>query len=163
MTTEIKRSNWSRFCRRFNTTNQYRRATVTMKDGANEAEVDRDIAFMGMAITKKGRFIEGIQLFTAHTDPTRLSEPTITVREPIRITIQKDKRRAGDALVIQSKDGTEARIGLDGEKDPQQHHSLVEKVAYTMYEQRGYTTGNDVDDWLEAERRVSAVEHMLVV
>ncbi|HBO97197.1 MAG TPA: hypothetical protein DE315_01900 [Candidatus Omnitrophica bacterium] len=30
----------------------------------------------------------------------------------------------------------------------------VEKKAYELYEQRGYTNGNDLQDWLEAEQIV---------
>lgn len=163
MTTEVKRSNWSRFCKRFNTTNQYRQATVTIKNGREEIEIDREAAFMGMAISKKGRFIDGIQLFTAHTDPQRLTQPIITVKEPVKMTIEKGKQKGDDRLIIRSKDGTVAKVGLDGEQDPGRHDELVEKVAYTMYEQRGYSTGGDVDDWLEAERMVRAVENMLII
>lgn len=163
MTTEIKRANWSRFCKRFNSTNQYRRATVTMKNGRKEVEVDGDTSFMGMAISKKGRYIDGIQLFTAQTDPNKLSEPAITVKEPVKIAVEKGKEGDNDRLVIQGKDGMVARIGLDGEQDPGQHDSLVEKVAYSMYEQRGCANGNDVEDWLKAERMVRAIEQMLVV
>lgn len=30
----------------------------------------------------------------------------------------------------------------------------VERKAYELYEQRGYTNGNDLQDWLEAEQIV---------
>lgn len=29
---------------------------------------------------------------------------------------------------------------------------LIEKKAYELYEQRGYTQGNDLQDWLQAEQ-----------
>jgi hypothetical protein len=31
-----------------------------------------------------------------------------------------------------------------------------------MYEQRGFTPGNDVEDWLEAERKVKEIELQFV-
>lgn len=34
-------------------------------------------------------------------------------------------------------------------------HQRIEKKAYELFEQRGYSHGNDVNDWLEAERIVN--------
>ncbi len=34
-------------------------------------------------------------------------------------------------------------------------HQSIEKKAYELFEQRGYSHGNDVNDWLEAERIVN--------
>ena len=33
-------------------------------------------------------------------------------------------------------------------------HRLISEAAYTLFAQRGYRDGYDVDDWLEAEARV---------
>ncbi|MFZ5979096.1 MAG: DUF2934 domain-containing protein [Candidatus Zixiibacteriota bacterium] len=38
----------------------------------------------------------------------------------------------------------------------------MEKVAYSMYEKRGYTPGNQETDWLEAERIVRETEAQFV-
>ena len=35
--------------------------------------------------------------------------------------------------------------------------NIIREQAYKLYEQRGYTHGSDVDDWLEAERMVTKV------
>lgn len=39
--------------------------------------------------------------------------------------------------------------------DPQLQHRIAER-AYQLYEMRGCSHGNDVDDWLRAEREVKA-------
>jgi hypothetical protein len=33
-------------------------------------------------------------------------------------------------------------------------HARIAALAYTLYEQRGYRDGHDVEDWLMAEQRV---------
>ena len=43
--------------------------------------------------------------------------------------------------------------GVD-EGDGEASDGDIAAVAYALYEQRGATHGNDIDDWLEAERRV---------
>jgi hypothetical protein len=37
---------------------------------------------------------------------------------------------------------------------PEQWNEAVQKKAYELFEQRGYTQGNDLDDWFEAEKLV---------
>mgnify|MGYP001583409798 CR=1 FL=1 len=34
----------------------------------------------------------------------------------------------------------------------------IEKKAYELYESRGFVAGRELDDWLEAEKLVSAAE-----
>lgn len=39
---------------------------------------------------------------------------------------------------------------------PRQLHERIEKRAYELAEQRGFTPGQEVDDWLQAEREIEA-------
>lgn len=39
---------------------------------------------------------------------------------------------------------------------PAERHHLVKEIAYRLAEQRGFAPGDEVDDWLEAEREVDA-------
>ena len=163
MTSEIKRNTWSRFCRKFNLTNQYRPATVQLRrknDG--EVEVDRNVPFMGIAIAKKGRLIDGVDLFTGQMDPGRLTRPAISIKQPVRMVLEKDPAGTDSRLSVESKDGTVANVVLRGEKNPHNYHAFVEKVAYSMWERRGYEPGNDVNDWHEAEKKIKEVELQLV-
>ena len=163
MGTEIKRNTWSRFCKKFNTTNQLRWATVSVKArGENETAISQDQPFMGIAITKKGRLIDGIELFAARYNPERLAEPVVTVKEPARLVLEKSPDGTDNRLMIQSKDGSVASVALTGETGPQQRQAFVEKLAYSMYERRGCTHGDHVHDWLEAERRVKETELQFV-
>jgi hypothetical protein len=41
-------------------------------------------------------------------------------------------------------------------EDINEHRAAVEKRAYEIYLQRGATAGNDLEDWLTAEREISA-------
>ena len=161
MTMEIKRKTWSQFCKKFNATNQYRTASVSMKARSRKAvDMDSDTPFMGISIAKKGRLIDGIQVFTGKFDPDRLTEPTLTVNQPEKMVVEQNDG-SDSRLVIRSKDGTEASLVLSGERDDNKYRSFVEKVAYTIYERRGHSTGNDFDDWLEAEKKIKEAELQL--
>jgi hypothetical protein len=38
--------------------------------------------------------------------------------------------------------------------DPELRHRMISETAYRRYVERGYTDGDDVDDWLQAEAEV---------
>ncbi|MDB5828387.1 MAG: hypothetical protein JWQ73_2607 [Variovorax sp.] len=42
----------------------------------------------------------------------------------------------------------------DVETDPQGREQRIREAAYAAYERRGPGPGNEIDDWLEAERSV---------
>ena len=163
MTIEVKRANWSRFLKQFTATNQYRKATVSVgKPGSKQIPVDRDVPFMGVAIARKGRLIDGIELFTAQADPEKLNRPVISIRQPAKIVVERGADKSDNQLVVEAKDGTVARLDLSGMPQPERHRSVVEKLAYTIYERCGCEPGRDVEHWLEAERQIEEVEHQLV-
>ena len=163
MTSEIKRSNWSRFFKKFNQTNQLRHTTIRMKHrNGNEVEINQNSPFIGIAINKKGRLIDGIEVFTGQHDPDRLSEPVVSIKQPVRIVLEKDKDGADNHLLVEGKDGTVASVFLSGKNTPEQYQAFVEKLAYSMYERRGFTPGSDIDDWIEAEKKIKEVEIQFV-
>jgi hypothetical protein len=50
---------------------------------------------------------------------------------------------------VLSLDGNEKRVSRE------EFMQLVQKKAYEMYEKRGCKSGNDLEDWLTAERLVN--------
>ena len=159
MKTEIKRNNWTRFCKKFNQSNQYRQATVSIKDkNKKEIALEQNMPLLGIAITKKGRLIDGIDLFT---DRHNADIPTLSVKQLSRIILEKDREGTDHCLIIESKDGTRADVLLNGQRDPRTYHNFVEKLAYSYYEQRGYSPGNDQDDWKQAEQKIKETELLL--
>jgi hypothetical protein len=64
-----------------------------------------------------------------------------TVRERKTIIIRKRERRQDQTLL---SNDLSARVAAR---------------AYSFYERRGYEDGYDLEDWLEAERRILAEEH----
>jgi hypothetical protein len=159
MMTEIKRNTWARFCKRFNQGNQYRPVSICVKrSGEEETRIDQNTPFMGVMLAKKGRFIDGVEFFAANPDPERLTRPIVSIKQPAKMMLEKDADGADCCLIVEGKDGVIARMVLSGRKNLQQRHSLVEKVAYSIYERRGCAPGNPVEDWLEAERKVQEAE-----
>ena len=163
MKVEIKRNSWGRFRKKFNTSNQYRQSVLSVKrKNRKEIEICRDYPFMGIAITKKGRLIDGVEFFVCQHDPSNLSQPVLSLKEPVMIAVEKDEHGNDMRLMVESKDGTIVSMCLAGESNPYQFHSLVEMMAYNLSEQRGFDPGHDTDDWCEAERRIRETELELV-
>lgn len=161
MSNEIKRNYWSRFFRKFNSANQYRPTELNVRiAGKNTARVEMG-PFMGVMLCKKGRAIDGVQFLTGNWNPDSVVEPVVTVKEPAKIWLEKDKNGNDNRLRVRAKDGTEASLEMHGDREPQLERMLVEKVAYSMFENRGCGHGNDLNDWLEAENRVRQYETQL--
>lgn len=154
MSKEIKRNAWSRFCKKFNQDHQHRSINISLeKNGRNSVIKSRP--FIGLAISKKGRAISGLELCTISTNPEKLCEPLAVIKDPESIKLIKDDNGFDARLVIESKDGTRARVELNGESN---READIRQVAYSLFERRGRTDGNDRQDWIEAERRLAALE-----
>ena len=103
--------------------------------------------------------IDGIQIFTGQYDSDQLSAPLVTLKAPAKFILESESKDTEHRLKIYSKDGSELQLEISGDKNPD---NWVEKVAYNMFEKRGYTTGNDQGDWYEAERRVRECEKQFI-
>ncbi len=161
MASEIKRNIWTRFCKKFSADNQYRPTQIKTKPGNGDSATTSLMPFMGIAVSKRGRLIEGIQFYAGRADSRSIAEPIFTIERPAKILLEKDESGADRSLRIRSLDGNETCLELIGDREPAQTQQFIEKVAYALYEERGYTTGKDTDDWFEAERRVHTAESHL--
>jgi hypothetical protein len=160
MLKEIKRSSWSTFCKKFSVDNRYRQINVLIRGDDNGKEaLALNAPFMGLALEKKGRFIDGVLLYSGWPDAEHVTRPLISFKEPDRIMLEKDDDGHDRRLTVFTKESVEATIELTGVNDP---NLVVEKVAYSIYEQRGHSHGFDSGDWFEAERRVKEAEATLV-
>jgi len=163
MTTDVKRNNWSRYLKRFNESNRFRRANVTVRRKGNKVTVlQTDTSLLGLVLTRKGRVIDGIALFTAHWDPQQLNEPVVAITGLVGIRQEKDAGGTITGVRMEASDGSVVTLELTGAAASERPRELVEKIAYTMYEQRGAAHGRDLDDWIEAERTIDHIERSLV-
>lgn len=160
MITEIKKTEWPRFYRQFNATNLYRPARLSVIDADGRETTICPTPFMGIALLRQGRKITGLQFLAGQADPERLVEPVVTVTEPTALALETDTDGTDIRLRIRSQsDPREIVLELTGQRESSQ--TLVQKVAYSLYERRGYTPGCDRDDWYEAEQKVRQVEAQL--
>ncbi|MCK4858433.1 MAG: DUF2934 domain-containing protein [candidate division Zixibacteria bacterium] len=160
MKQEIKRSGWSRFCKRFSFGNQYRHTRIS-GTVSGEVELGHSYPFLGITLEKKGRQIGAIQVLAGRGDAQQVMEPVVSIKQLAKMVLEKDSKGNASRLLLQSKDGTTVNIDLYGDKEPSQHRSLIERVAYSMHERRGSAIGDDWNDWLEAEKRVKEAERQL--
>lgn len=158
MDQEIKRNGWSRFCKKFNTANQYRRTQLTVRRRNEDTRSLIMSPFMGIAMRKDGRVIDAIEFYVGRSNPDKIAEPMLVLANPEKIWVQATMDGRDGRLHITAKDGTEVRLELSGEPEAQQARALVEKVAYGIFQHRGQTPGNDWSDWFEAEQKVRQAE-----
>ncbi len=154
MNKEIRRGQWAQFIRRFNADNQYRQIHITYKDSSANKEISlENRPFIGLALEKNGRFIEGIQFFAGRGDVFNIAEPILTIKDPERIIVEKDGNGHDFRLTIKTRDCYKIVADL-GPHDYEQVKHLIEKVAYSIYVKRGGWHGADTEDWQNAEKKV---------
>ena len=158
----IPRSDWARFCRKFNQDNRFRSAKVRLDDGRRTVQAASCQPLIGLSLAKRGRNIDGIQLYIGRADAESPAEPIITIRGPQDMEVEADASGTTTGLKITAQDGTHTTIALEGQQPKEGYRQLVEKVAYDLYERRGYTHGNDFGDWFEAEKRIDRIAESLV-
>jgi hypothetical protein len=163
MYTEIPRSQWGRTLKKLNAANQLRQTVITL-DRPEKTDIEQhdNVLFMGLTLRKKGRVIDGIELWAATPRPDHVVEPIAVVNEPARLIVEENEQLETERLVIESSDGTVASLSLTKAEPDMNFSHLVRQIAYSMYEQRGYANGDDINDWLEAERRVKEAELQFV-
>ena len=158
MTNNIKRNNWSRFCRKFSTTNQFNNAEVQQMGSMSEQENrSQQFSFVGMALKKEGRLIDGVQLFGATSDAKSTTIPVVTITNPKEISVERDKNGTDRKLIIKSGDGKKVTIIMHNGVESDNRQKLIEKTAYSIFESRGHSHGDDQNDWQQAERLIEEV------
>ena len=162
MADEIKKTDWLHFCKSFNAANQYRPNKLIVKGKNKDVSSMSLVPFMGMSLSKKGRTIGALQMCAGRAHSEAIAEPVMTIKEPERIFVEKDKRGIDTRLRVWSKDGTEVSLELTGDKETDQFQRLVEEVAYFLFEHRGHASGQEMGDWFEAERLVRHAEKDLI-
>ncbi len=81
--------------------------------------------------------------------PTQKDISSIAVRRGVSA-----KRYLPETTPSIAKENTAIRKTTRIDVNSPEIRQLIEKKAYDLFEQRGYTNGNDLQDWLEAEQIV---------
>jgi len=71
-----------------------------------------------------------------------------TGAHPSSVPIFESAAETGDALDQPFEEGSQDQI------DPDLRHRLISEAAFELYKQRGYESGYELDDWLQAEAQV---------
>jgi hypothetical protein len=70
----------------------------------------------------------------------------------------RSKRLLKNKKMSASRSTTPTTDGSDGDESRLSQHDRIAECAYALYEQRGRQDGHDLDDWLDAERRIARSE-----
>jgi Protein of unknown function (DUF2934) len=68
------------------------------------------------------------------------------------MNVARARRRQGTRSAV---DPALDRLAVEDEKD---HPSRIAELAYKLYEERGRQQGHQLEDWIEAERRISEMQ-----
>ena len=157
MIREINRKTWSSFCRKFNSTNRFRTAQVAQSPPQSSEKSTWQTDLLGISLSKKGRMIDGIKLFAMQPDPKNLDYSSLEIPSLEKLILKKDDHGYDEGLTLISADGATTEISFNDNPDSDGYDHLVEKVAYSLSEQRGFSPGNDMDDWLKAEKIIDQI------
>jgi len=159
MNREIKRNNWSRFCKSFSKSNQYRSAKVVQKQrGKAEEQLCGSFPLMGLKLTKSGRFIDGIEFYGSRAETDTAAEAVVGIKDPKRIVLSADASGIHQTLQIETKSGAKVKVAMEGPQHGEMQQKIVEQIAHTLYETRGAGHGDDQQDWYTAQRIVEETE-----
>ena len=163
MFTDIKKTNWLQFCKKFNLSNQYRLMGVRIENESTGFVIEMESSiFLGFAVSKRGRWIEEISLIAGSKNPNNIAEPIASIFQPLTMSVMKDEMEVDSHLKITGTDGTTMSLLLNSEQNPQLRHTLKEEIAHSVFERRGCNHGCDLDDWDKAEKIITEAEHELV-
>lgn len=73
--------------------------------------------------------------------------PTVTIKKP------RARKVAPDAEPVEPVPAA-APQGASTERTTEELNHMIATTAYFLAEERGFTPGHELEDWLEAERRV---------
>lgn len=98
---------------------------------------------------------------TSHKTPSRVARRKAHAPPPVHpgpahprsVPIEVPELESG------SEPDTPFAEGVHDGIDADLRHRLVSEAAYNLYQERGFTDGYDLDDWLQAE---AAVDHLLL-
>ena len=91
MVMEIKKTNWLKFCKKFNQANQYRQSNIKIEYESKESVNIEPSTFLGLAVSKKGRWINEISLVGGSKRFDMVVEPVVTIQKPVAISVVKDE------------------------------------------------------------------------
>lgn len=158
-TRKIAKNSWGRFAVEFTAANLYRPAVVTVDyDDENRAKYGQALPFVGITVTKRGRTAEGLELSAKQYDPDGLAERLVSIKRPMKVLVEKDDTGIDTRLIVENDEGAITALEFTGGSGADYYRTVVERVAYNLYRQRGASPGQDLDDWLEAERKVRMAE-----
>ena len=135
---EIKNTNWLQFCKQFNRDNQYRHAEASIEHNpVGSIETIESSMFLGFLISREGNWINKITLILRGKKPDDIAKPVASVCQPVTLSVTKDDTGVDRHLEIMGEDGTKISLMLEGEQNPQLHHSLMDELAPSVFERAG--------------------------
>ena len=80
-----------------------------------------------------------------------MKHPHTTAHASTDVAVKKKPARSGKKGNGEDRNAVDLKAGAsDQERD-----EIIRQTAYSFYEARGYVGGYDLDDWLQAEAKVS--------
>jgi hypothetical protein len=152
---EIKKQQWSRWCRDLSSKYQFARTKVLCIDADGDSTTEHQAAPLSRLSLARRR--GKISAFEVSLCEIRNGSPTtssIAIGAPIRILSDASDDDGTETIEIYNEDGHRLVLRLFGQTIEESYESLVEEMAYNLAELRGFVPGQEHEDWFRAEKLV---------
>jgi len=93
---------------------------------------------------------------TTNSSDKKASQKTASKKAAIKKTATK-KKAVSKKRSASKKPGNNPGVSANLSITPEQRWKMVAVAAYLKAEKRGFVTGNELDDWTEAEREIDTL------
>lgn len=158
--TRILKKEWPDFIREFNRQNQFRRATVLLGDEVLVGSPGLPLA--GLTYDPEGRRMEVCLGVSNPQDPVRVFH---SVEVPRAVYLLQDDDAPNPVVGLQIQGAPKSRMSFIYLQDVNPDGARLQwiaNVAFSIYEAKGKTQGDDQADWYQAEALVNEVASRFV-
>ena len=122
----IKKNKWLRFCKEFNTVNEFRQAEVIVRGRKAEYPDYADFnTFLGLAINTRGESKNEIAIVLSKNEKECHARSIVTVSQPVEIAFESGPYDATQRLTIKGNNGI--AVSLSMVKNPQPIYHQIEQ------------------------------------
>ncbi len=158
--TRILKKEWPDFIKEFNRQNQFRRVTVSLGD---EVLVGNPgLPLVGITYDPDARMLEVSLGVSDPEDPVRTFH---SVEVPRAIYLIKDDEAANPVAGLQIQGAPKTSMTYVYFQDSQPEDARLQwiaNMAFSLFERRGKTPGDDQADWYQAEKLVGEAANRFI-
>ena len=155
---EIKKQQWSRLCGDISSEYRFARTRVLNTDANGNSTTEQHTAPLShLSLARRKGKISAFEVSLCEIRNGSPATSTISIGTPFRILRNPSSEDETETIEIYNEDGLKLILQIFGRTIEDSYGALVEKMAYTLAEVRGFVPGHEQEDWFRAEKLVRKV------